>query len=172
MPVLPKRRGQKPGSAAANAAYRKSLETAKEASTLQLLFKAARLLDEEAVRRVSALEGAPHLRRSHTALLPHIDLDGTRISDLAGRLGVSKQAVSELVDDLEAAGVVQRTVDPDDARARRVLFTPRGLEGLLQGLAVLRELERELSRTVGERAIRQLHDALERILVTIDGGAG
>ena len=54
------------------------LTDAKAASTLQLLFKAARLVDEEALRRIAAIPGRPSLRRSHTALLPHIDLDGTR----------------------------------------------------------------------------------------------
>src|SRR5215471_3209929 len=103
--------------APADAAFQQNLDAAKQASTLQLLFKASRLIDEEAVRRVAAIEGAPRLRRSHTALLPHIDLGGTRVSDLAHRLGVSKQAVSELIDDLEAAGVVERLPDPDDARA-------------------------------------------------------
>jgi hypothetical protein len=49
--------------------------------------------------------GRPRLRRSHTSLLPHIDLGGTRVTDLAERLGVSKQAASQLVDDLEAIGV-------------------------------------------------------------------
>lgn len=79
--------------------------------------------------------------------------------------------MSELVDELEAVGVVKRTPDPDDARARLVVFTPRGLEGLLRGLGVLHELERELSGAVGKRTIRNLHDALVRILAVIDGRA-
>jgi DNA-binding MarR family transcriptional regulator len=149
--------------------YLRNLEAAKQASTLQLLFKAARLVDEEAVRRVAAVEGAPRLRRSHTALLPHIDLEGTRISELAHRLGVSKQAVSELIDDLEAAGVVKRSTDPDDARARRVALTPRGRQGLLDGLAVLRRFEQELAVAVGSRTMQELHSALERVLTHLSG---
>src|SRR5690348_16870172 len=81
------------------------LERRKHESTLQLLFKAARLLDEAALARVAEQRGGLRLRRSHTALFPHIDLAGTRITDLAERLGVSKQAVSQLVDDLEELGV-------------------------------------------------------------------
>src|SRR5262249_48791612 len=137
--------------------------------TLQLLFKAARLVDEEGVRRVAAIDGAPRLRRSHTGLLPHIDLGGTRISDLAQRMGVSKQAVSELIDDLEAGGVVERLPRPEDARARLVSFTPRGRQGLLDGLEVLREFELELSRAVGASTMKRLRDALVRLLGHLEG---
>lgn len=140
--------------------FREQLELAKRASTLQVLFKVARIIDELALARVAADERAPRLRRSHTSLLPHIDLDGTRMSDLAERLGVSKQAVSQLVDELEALGVLARVPDPDDARARRVVFTQRGREGFARGLTVLRELEQELGAAIGERKMEQLRVAL------------
>jgi DNA-binding MarR family transcriptional regulator len=140
--------------------FRRQLDSAKRASTLQVLFKVARLLDELALARIAEREGAPRLRRSHTSLFPHIDLDGTRMSDLAERLGVTKQAVSQLVDDLEALGVVARVPDPDDARARRVIFTERGRAGFFSGLATLRELEAELSSSIGEKRMAQLRAAL------------
>jgi DNA-binding MarR family transcriptional regulator len=147
-----------------SAGYRAQLEAAKHESTLQLLFKAARLLDERALERASLRTGRPRLRRSHTSLLPHIDLEGTRITDLAERLGVTKQAASQLVDDLEQLGVLARVVDPDDARARRVVFTKLGREGLLEGLALLRELEQELAREVGKEPMAHLRAALVAIL--------
>jgi DNA-binding MarR family transcriptional regulator len=140
--------------------FRAGLEQAKRGATLQVLFKVARLLDEEAVRRVAARRGAPRLRRSHTSLLPHIDLEGTRVTDLAERLGVTKQAVSQLVDELEELGVLARVPDPDDARARRVTFTQAGRQGLLEGLTLLRELEDELRRAIGDAPMAQLRSAL------------
>jgi len=151
-------------------AFDQKLAAEKRETTLQVLFKVARLLDERAIARVGQRQGAPRLRRSHTSLLPHLDLAGTRITDLAERLGISKQAVSQLVDDLEAFGVVAREPDPDDARARRVVFTARGREGLLDGLAVLRGLERELAQAVGAKRMQALregllavHDHLEQV---------
>jgi DNA-binding MarR family transcriptional regulator len=140
--------------------FRAQLETAKRETTLQVLFKVARLLDEVALERVARERGAPRLRRSHTSLLPHIDLEGTRITDLAERVGVTKQAVSQLVDDLEGLGVVARLPDPDDARARRVVFTDRGRQGLLDGLATLRAVEEELALAIGEQRMRDLRAAL------------
>jgi DNA-binding MarR family transcriptional regulator len=140
--------------------FRKELESAKRQSTLQVLFKVARLLDEAALERVARERGAPRLRRSHTSLLPHIDLEGTRVTDLAERVGVTKQAVSQLVDDLEQLGVLARMPDPDDARARRVVFTELGRQGLLEGLAVLRTMEEELAAAIGEERMRDLRTAL------------
>lgn len=144
--------------------FRGRLDEAKRASTLQLLFKAARLLDERAVARLAQKHGLPQLRRSHMSVLPHLDLDGTRITVLADRLGVSKQAASQLIDDLEAFGVVARAPDPDDARARRVVFTKRGREGFFEGLATLKSMEEELSSAIGKARMRALHEALGAIL--------
>lgn len=161
-----KRRKSAPGHAPED--YGEKLEAAKLASTLQLLFKAARLLDERALARIAEQPGRVQLRRSHTSLLPHIDLEGTRITDLAARLGVTKQAASQLVDDLEQLGVLARTPDPEDARARRVVFTELGRAGLLEGLNTLRALERELSDKIGERKMEQLRTALLAILAELD----
>lgn len=150
--------------------FEAALEEKKLESTLQLLFKAARLLDEEALARVARLPDHPKLRRAHTALLPHIDLDGTRVTDLAERVGVTKQAISQLLDDLEALGVVERRPDPADARSRRVLFTERGRKGLLEGLAVLRALEADLARAVGAEAMRGLREGTLAVLGALAAG--
>jgi DNA-binding MarR family transcriptional regulator len=69
-----------------------------------------------------------------------------------------------LLDDLETAGVVARTKDPDDARAKRVVFTERGRAGLLEGLELLRELEAELALGIGQATMRDLRAALLAIL--------
>lgn len=152
------------------ASYRATLEQAKRASTLQLLFRAARLLDEEALRRVAARPGRPRLRRAHTSLFPHVDLEGTRITDLASRLGVTKQAVSQLVTELEELGVLERAPDPDDARARLVRFTELGRAGLLDGLGLLRELEAECARELGERRMSELRRALLALVERAERG--
>ncbi|HEU4578705.1 MAG TPA: MarR family winged helix-turn-helix transcriptional regulator [Polyangiaceae bacterium] len=166
--------GQRPrtGGSAPDAApgeFRAQLDAEKRASTLQVLFKVARLLDERALARLGMLRGQ-RLRRSHTQLLPHIDLDGTRMSDLAERLGVSKQAVTQLVDELESFGVVERVPDPEDARARRVRFTARGRAGFFEGLATLGELERELAQGIGEKPMAELRSALLAIHDGLESG--
>src|SRR5438270_11986341 len=100
------------------------LQSRKQASVGQLLFKAARLFNERAMARVQTR--VPAARLAHTSLLPHIDLDGTRQTEIARRAGVSKQAVGQLVDELVAVGMLARAPDPDDGRAHLVRFTDAG----------------------------------------------
>jgi DNA-binding MarR family transcriptional regulator len=146
------------------------LDAAKQASVGQLLLKCARLLDERAVARVNREAGAPQprLRPAHTRLLPHIDVEGTRLTELARRLGVTKQAVGQLVDDLVGQGVLDLAPDPADKRARLVRFTPKGMAAIAQGLGVLRQLESELSRQVGAQRMRALHETLSELLVALE----
>lgn len=144
-------------------AFTDKLELEKSRSTLQLLFKAARLLNERALEEARRRMNKP-VRLAHTTLLPHVDLDGTRLTEIARRLGVTKQAAGELVDELVEMKLLERVTDPADARAKLVRFSARGRAGLLDGLAILRELEDDLAKHVGEKKMRIVHDALAAIV--------
>jgi DNA-binding MarR family transcriptional regulator len=148
--------------------YRQRLEQQKQASTLQLLFKASRLANERALAMVRQRAPDSPVRPAHTALFPHIDLEGTRQTVLASRLGISKQAVGQLVDDLVAMGMVERVPDPDDARARLVCFTATGRLALLDGLAVLMQLQAELGARAGPESIEELHRGLVALLAALE----
>lgn len=139
------------------------LERKKRESTGQLLFKAARLFDEEAVRRQRE-KGVKGLRPAHTRLLPHIDLEGTRLTDLAERTGISKQAVGQLVEDLETMGILKRVADAADGRARLVTFTEQGKKSLLGGLGLLSSLEEELTEKIGKKRIKELRETLTSLI--------
>lgn len=141
---------------------KKAFEELKQKSVAQLLFKCARLVNEQAIARVNAGQetSAPPLRAAHTALFPHLSSEGVRGADLAKKLGVTKQAVSQLISELEWWGVVEQVADPHDGRAKLVRFTAKGEQGLLQGLSVLRELEQELADKIGKRRMQELHTAL------------
>jgi DNA-binding MarR family transcriptional regulator len=136
------------------------LERAKRASLGQLLIKCARLFNERAIGRLSELTAYPPLRPAHTNLIPHIDFAGTRVVELARKLGISKQAVSQTVAELEQLGVLETVADSSDARAKLVRFTTKGKSAIAQGLEVLREVENEVGPRVGARHMLALHEAL------------
>jgi len=151
-------------------AERRRFEAARDAATLQLLFKASRLANERALARVAAPPGGPPVRPAHTALFPHLDFDGVRLTDLAVRVGITKQAAGQLVDDLAAAGMVERLDDPTDRRAKRIRFSRRGYAALMHGLGVLREVEAALAAAVGGRRMRVLHETLRLVIAAMDSG--
>jgi DNA-binding MarR family transcriptional regulator len=139
---------------------REALEARKRASALQLLFKCARLANERAMARVNQRAGRPLLKGAHTALLPHLSYEGIRVVELARRLEISKQAVSQTLAEMSEAGVVELSADPQDGRAKLVRLTARGAASIAHGLSVLEALERELASEIGEPRMRALHDAL------------
>lgn len=148
-------------------AYRDKLEAEKARRTVQLLFKAARLLNERAIERIRLRTDQP-VRVTHTTVLPHIDLEGTRLTELARRLGVTKQAAGQLVDELEEMGFLERVADPKDARAKLVRYSKKGQAAMLEGLQVLGEIEAEMRDVVGEAKMRAMHEALAAVIASIE----
>lgn len=144
-----------------------ALEARKRESVAQLLFKCARLVNERAISKVNELPQAIRLRTAHTNLFPHLDFEGVRITELARRLDISKQAISQTIAELELMDVVETIPDPSDGRARLARFTDKGKQAIMQGLGVLRGIETEMERSIGKAKFDALHDALlalERML--------
>ncbi len=130
------------------------------------LHNAGRVLGDALVRfegRVLALmerAGYTDMRLSHVNLTRHLDLAGTRITELARRARMTNAAMTELVDQCERLGLVQRESDPADGRVRRVCFTEQGRDWLQAFGRALRQAERELRREIGEDAAALLFGAL------------
>lgn len=133
---------------------------------IQVLFRSARLLNDMGVERLQ--RDAPQVRRAHTRLLPHLDFQGIRLTELAARLEVSKQAAGQLVDELQQMGMVERVPDPSDGRARLIRFSQAGHQGLLRGLGELRALEAELAQEVGAERMARLHQDLSVLLAALE----
>lgn len=150
--------------------FSRELERAKRGRWAQVLMRCARLVNERGLERVRQRFGVP-VRPSHTTLLPHVDLQGTRLVELARRVGTSKQAVGQLVAELEQMGVLTREPDPDDGRAKLVCFTPRGRQSLFEGLAVLAEIEADLEARLGPRRMKALTAGLLALMDVLEDRA-
>lgn len=147
------------------------IERMKSESVSQLLFRTARLVNERALERLRDIPGMPPIRSAHTALFPHIGHEGTRPSELAARLGISKQAVGQLVDELEHWGVVERRPDPEDGRAKRIHFVRRGEMSLERGLVHLGSIDHEIEAIIGAARAREVRDSLRQLLAWLERGA-
>jgi DNA-binding MarR family transcriptional regulator len=92
------------------------------------------------------------------------------LKDLTAALGTSKQAVSQLVDDMVAAGYATRAVHPADARARTVELTGRGRNLLAAVEEIYGELEAGWADVLGDGHVDQLRADLDLVLRTAHDG--
>jgi DNA-binding MarR family transcriptional regulator len=98
---------------------------------------------------LSNLAARAQVSAAHIHITRHLSLQGSRLSDLAVSAGMTKQAMGDLVTQCEAWGLVQRTPDPQDARARRIVFTDTGLAWLRAFEQAVAQTEAEFKQEVG-----------------------
>src|ERR671936_2047371 len=70
--------------------------------------------------------GFDDLDAAHLSVFQYPGPQGTRPSELAARLRISKQALNYLLGQLEHLGYLERRPDPDDLRSKRIVLTARG----------------------------------------------
>lgn len=128
-------------------------------SIIRVLSPASRAFVRD-VLRVVHTGGFDAVAEVSVTLSRNLDLDGMRLTELASRARITKQAMAELVDKAEALGFVARQPDPDDGRAKIVLFTPAGLQLLdwhRRGVAVA---ERRMASVTGRAFTNDLRAQL------------
>lgn len=110
---------------------------------------------------LSNLAARGSLSASHVHITRHLALDGSRLTDLAQRANMSKQAMGKLVEQCEAWGLVTRLADARDARVRRIVFTPVGLSWLQAFRQAVAQAEAELRAAVGAEVATVIAIGLE-----------
>jgi len=134
-----------------------------ELSLSRKLLDASRSLADEASEALRD-RGITDLRPSQAAALLLVDrMGGTRLSDLAQRADVTKQAMMQVVDDLASIGCVRRTPDLNDARAKVVKLTAKGLRHRAAARKAIQSVEARARRRLGDRR----YDALSAALVDL-----
>jgi len=139
----------------------------REQTLYRLLLRARRAENDEMVPRIRA-RGYPDLQTSYPGLLANLDTTGTSLTALAAKAGVTRQAASQHIAEIEARGYVERRPDPADGRAVIVVRTERGQRLLLTALDVVAQLEGEYEQLVGERRLSSMKRTLADLLDHID----
>jgi DNA-binding MarR family transcriptional regulator len=98
---------------------------------------------------------------AHIHITRHLTPEGARLTDLAQRASMTKQAMGTLVNQCEAWGMVSREHDPADARARRVVFTAIGLAWLGAYAQAVAQAEAEVRQAVGPEVTTVMSIGLE-----------
>lgn len=116
---------------------------------------------EQTPLALSHLAGRGKVSAAIVHITRHLQLQGSRLTDLAQAAGMSKQAMATLVQECEAWGLVTREADSRDARAKMVVFTATGLQWLAAFQAAVKQAQAELERDVGEQVAQVMVIGLE-----------
>jgi DNA-binding MarR family transcriptional regulator len=107
--------------------------------------------------------GYDDLRPAHGCVFSTIDEAGARLTALADRSGLTKQAVGEAVADLERLGYVERVPDPLDGRAKIIKLTERGARAIALAREIMSDIERGFADGVGEERFTDFRNTLREL---------
>ena len=101
-------------------------------------------------------------RVAHHHVMAHVTHEGLRLTDLADKAGITKQAMSELVTDLERLSYLQRSNDPRDGRAKMIGFTDKGRAAVDAATRAFADMH----AAIGDESLAALRPALLAVLET------
>ncbi len=129
----------------------------------QLLVQLTRLFQTDLFGRLVAA-GLTDARVPHTHVTAHIKAEGSRLSELAAQARMTLPAMSELVDDLQRLGIVERRPDPADGRAKLICLTDAGWEAMGIARKVIAEIEADYADLVGAESFEDAAQTLDALL--------
>lgn len=145
----------------------KTVRETREGLLLRLLFRTTDTMNRTMADRIRA-RGYEDFQSSFTGVLAHIDTEGTRVGTLARRMGVTRQAASQRLQEIEALGYLERVADPKDRRAVIARHTPAGRRILLTAIEVMIGIEDEYEKILGRDGLARLKRLLTRLAEATD----
>jgi DNA-binding MarR family transcriptional regulator len=100
----------------------------------------------------------------HIALIRNVDENGTRISDIAKRAGMTKQATGQLVAEFVGLGYIKLVPDSEDGRAKIARYTAKGKKLLVAIVSAIEETETAVANAIGSAQTDALKATLARLL--------
>jgi DNA-binding MarR family transcriptional regulator len=108
--------------------------------------------------------GFGDIRPVHGFMLKYITPNGATGIELAEHLGITKQAVSKMVDYLEKSGLVTRQPHPTDKRGKIIVLTERGLLVMKTKDEILTEIEQRWIENIGAERMQMLKEDLTKLV--------
>ena len=136
----------------------------------RLFRRVMQAFNDQFTARLRAL-GYDEVRPRHHAVFAHLDLEGTRATELAQRAGMTRQSMGELVAELVGFGYLEQLPDPTDRRSKVVVPTPRGRKHVGEARRIIREINEAWDARLGTQRMRQLRSALEEMASSLADGA-
>ncbi|WP_280354908.1 MarR family winged helix-turn-helix transcriptional regulator [Nocardia otitidiscaviarum] len=134
------------------------------AQDLPLLLLAAAAEVTDAIHAGVVAAGFTDVRPTHGFAFVRMAPHGATVGEIAEHLGVTKQAASQLVDELVRKGYAERNPHPLDSRARLITLTERGWACTRAADAAAADLTARWAATLGDSTLGALRDVLARVV--------
>ena len=109
-------------------------------------------------------EGYDDITPSHGLIFQYLEETGSRITELAGKAGITKQSMSALVYQLEESGYLKRRPDPTDARALRFILTAKGQTLKRKAQQINCEFEKQWEQKLGATRYQRFREMLDDLV--------
>ncbi|OUR61169.1 hypothetical protein A9Q74_10285 [Colwellia sp. 39_35_sub15_T18] len=129
----------------------------------RLFQRASRSYSERALALLHE-KGFSDIALFHTVLIANLDADGDQITSIAEKAGITKQAMGQIVNDLENKGYVKKTKSLRDKRAYLIEFTEHGKDALRAAYEVKIIIEKEYMALLGIDNVKHLRALLETLI--------
>lgn len=114
-----------------------------------------------------ASRGYDDMTPAFASLIPLLDATGARPTALAQRAGITKQAISQLVRELEERGYVEQVRDSTDTRAKIARLTKRGIQLRTTCMGVRQELDEIALAALGKARLTRLRSDLREVAAAL-----
>jgi DNA-binding MarR family transcriptional regulator len=129
------------------------------------------VLTSEINERLGKL-GFPQLRPPQAQLLMLVEPGGLRLTSLVDAMGLPKQTLGDMIDDLETMKLVERYPDPEHGVIKRVRLGSKGRTWAAEVRKIADTSEDRWSRALGKTKMKSLRGLLEELAGSIENGAG
>jgi DNA-binding MarR family transcriptional regulator len=122
---------------------------------------------QQRVQAGFAAAGLPEIRPAHNAIFQWLPVEGARVTELAERIGTTKQAVGYLVDYLETHDFLERVPDPSDRRALIVRRTEKGWLVNQTARQLVEDVQADWAERIGPANMTQLRKLLGELVLAL-----
>ena len=116
------------------------------------------------LREDVAARGFPFFAEARSEVLAQVPAEGLPQAALAPRMGMSKQAVQQFIDQLVADGVVTREANPIDKRLKTIRLTELGLRARQEADRIRQSIDADIRVAIGDKGYRRLRKTLRKMV--------
>lgn len=141
--------------------------TARRRSLGRHLYTLYRIYDSHVLSGLHAA-GFLDIRPVHTDILRTVEVGGSRVTDIATRCNITKQAAGQVIKELVALGYLHQMTDRNDTRVRMVVFTGQGMKLILHLGGIFKRIDSRLADAIGKKELAKFRVQVDQMIEKLD----